>query len=71
MHRTPSTGINSIDWKPVSKDSDPSAVEFLKIASPSHIYMDKGVDMGRTTFWDSLEFNENEFFFLNYDYNDN
>jgi len=67
VRRTPSIGINSIDWKPVNKDSDFLTVQFLKIASPTHIHMDKGVDMGRTTFWDSLEFNENENFFQNYD----
>ncbi|XP_060833735.1 venom carboxylesterase-6-like [Rhopalosiphum padi] len=56
----PSTGISSINWIPVSKDPNHSAVSFLKISSPTNITMDEVEDMGRTRFWDSLDFNENE-----------
>lgn len=60
LNRIPSTGVSSIKWTPVSKDSDDSAISFLKISSPTNITMNVVEDMGRTSFWDSLDFNENE-----------
>uniref|UniRef100_A0A2S2Q259 Carboxylic ester hydrolase n=1 Tax=Sipha flava TaxID=143950 RepID=A0A2S2Q259_9HEMI len=63
----PSTGDASFDWTPVSKDPNYSAVSFLKIASPTDIYMDEE-DMGRIPFWDSLGFNENENYFVDRDF---
>jgi len=51
----------------VSKDPNHSAVSFLKISSPVNITMSEVEDMGRTSFWDSLNFNENE----HYSYHEN
>lgn len=51
----------------MSKDPNHLAVSFLKISSPTNITMSEVKDMGRTSFWDSLDFNENE----NYSYDEN
>lgn len=58
--RVPSTGIESVNWTPVNGNSNGSAIPFLKISSPSNIYMDCGKNMGRPDFWHSLNLNENE-----------
>ncbi|XP_050548710.1 esterase E4-like [Daktulosphaira vitifoliae] len=60
INGVPTTGDISIDWKPLSKEANITAVPFLKIASPDDIYMKAAEDLGKLRFWDSLEFNENE-----------
>lgn len=60
FHRVPSTGLDSVGWTPVSKRPDDSAASFLRIDSRADIHMDRSADMGRTSFWDSLDFDENE-----------
>ncbi|KAL4141756.1 hypothetical protein QTP88_004333 [Uroleucon formosanum] len=58
----PSTGDSRINWTPVSQSLDDSVVSFLKISSPTNITMSEVEDMGRTSFWDSLDFKENEYY---------
>lgn len=51
--------ISNVKWTPLSKTYT-NAVDYLHIASPEDIKMERDVNLGHREFWDTVPFGENK-----------